>query len=145
MTTGTTTRTALAPGLTGSARQIVRQRDCASQWGNDGLHVLSTPAILGTMEQVCVDALTPALAPGQMTVGVRVDMHHRAPTPLGAEVEYRITVTGVDRKIRIAFTVTDTEGTVVCTGTHERAVIEVAAFQAAFEAALRATAVPAGN
>jgi predicted thioesterase len=125
-----TTLTPVA-GRTATARRTVEERDCATQWGNDGLHVLSTPAILGTMEQLCVQLLAPTLHAGQMTVGVRAELHHRAPTPLGAAVAYTVTVTEAARRIRIAFTVTDDAGTVVCTGTHDRAVIEVAAFQAA--------------
>jgi predicted thioesterase len=107
----------------------VQLEDCASRWGNDGLDVLSTPAILGNLEQVCVDALQPYLEQGQMTVGVRVEMHHRAPTPLDDEVEYRITVRTLQPKIEIEFSVVGGAGNVVCSGTHQRAVIDAVAFK----------------
>lgn len=114
-----------------SARVVrkVRVEECASCWGNDGLDVLSTPAILGNMEQVCVDTLQPYLEPGQMTVGVRVEMHHRAPTPLDDEVEYRVTVHTLRPKIEISFSVVDGAGNVVCSGTHQRAAVDAVAFK----------------
>ncbi|GAA4539566.1 thioesterase family protein [Amycolatopsis samaneae] len=113
--------------------KVVEPADCASRWGNDGLNVLSTPAILGNMEQACVDALQAHLAPGEMTVGVKVEMHHRAPTPLGAEVEYRISVRGDHPKFEVDFSVVDSAGTVVCEGKHRRAAVRVAAFVAKLE------------
>jgi predicted thioesterase len=115
--------------ISASVTRKVRLEDCASRWGNDGLDVLSTPAILGNMEQVCVDALQPHLEPGQMTVGVRVEMHHRAPTPLDDEVEYRVTVRTLAPRIEISFSVVDRAGTVVCSGTHQRAAIDAVAFK----------------
>ena len=38
------------------ARESVRvaPADCASVWGNDNLQVLSTPAMLGHVERLCV-------------------------------------------------------------------------------------------
>ncbi|MBN6040421.1 thioesterase family protein [Amycolatopsis sp. 195334CR] len=109
---------------------VVEPDDCASRWGNTGLEVLSTPAILGRMEKLCADALAGHLDDGEMTVGVEAVLHHRAPTPVGAKVSYHVHADRVDRKIRFDFEVRDSLGTLVCDGTHLRAVIEVAGFQA---------------
>jgi fluoroacetyl-CoA thioesterase len=103
--------------------RVVRAEDCATRWGNAGLEVLSTPAILGTMEQVCVDLAAAFLEDGEMTVGTRVEMTHEAATREGAEVMYDVTLTRAGRRIEVGFTVTDTDGTVVSRGRHQRAVI----------------------
>lgn len=102
--------------------------DCATQWGNDGLEVLSTPAILGNMERICAAAMDTYLDSGEMTVGVNATMHHRAPVPVDAKVEYLVKAVGIGRKTEFSFEVRDAAGGLVCDGTHLRAVIDLAAF-----------------
>jgi fluoroacetyl-CoA thioesterase len=109
--------------IEGRSSRVVEEKDCASRWGNEDLHVLSTPAILGTMEQVCVDVLAPTLEAGEMTVGVSVQMSHLAPTPLGDTVAYDVVVARRGRHINVEFVVTDSRGTVISKGHHERALI----------------------
>jgi fluoroacetyl-CoA thioesterase len=104
--------------------------DCASQWGNDGLDVLSTPAILGHMERLCVDTLAEDLAPGEMTLGTGVQMRHLAPACLGQEVTYHVTAGRLDRRITMTFRVTDASGGLLSDGTHERVVVDEARFRA---------------
>ncbi|MGE7391078.1 thioesterase family protein [Streptomyces sp. NPDC004126] len=115
--------------VTAHAVRVVAPSDCATQWGNDGLEVLSTPAILGNMERVCAGAMSLYLDAGEMSVGVNVTMNHRAPAPVGAEVEYRVESIGVDRKTEFVFEVRDAHGTLICDGTHARAVVEADSFQ----------------
>ena len=112
-------------GLSAWAVQTVKLGDCASQWGNPGLEVLSTPAVLGNMERICAEAMAPYLESGEITVGVKVTMNHRAPTPLDSDIEYYVSAPAVDRKTEFSFKVRDENGTVVCEGTHMRAVTEV--------------------
>jgi fluoroacetyl-CoA thioesterase len=121
--------------LRGQDSLIVEAEDSAVRWGNDGLHVLSTPSILGRMEQVCVATLSPILEPGQMTVGVHVDLHHLAPTSVGETVRYDVELTRRDRGFDVEFTVTDSRGTTVGRGSHRRAVIDRDAFIAKLDEA----------
>ncbi len=111
-------------------RQLVEvaPRDCASQWGNDGLEILSTPSLLGTMERVCVEALTPVLGPGEMTVGTGVTMTHTAPARLGEQVSYEIEAVIDGRRIDVKFTVQRIGGVVVSSGEHRRAKVNVESF-----------------
>lgn len=104
--------------------RTVTEDDCATRWGNTDLYVLSTPAILGTMEQACVAALTPSLASGQLTVGIHVDLHHTAAALVGDEVTYEVQLSRRDRFIQVEFTVTDDNQTVISHGTHRRAIID---------------------
>ncbi|WP_018680224.1 thioesterase family protein [Actinokineospora enzanensis] len=110
--------------ITGRVDKVVEEGDCAVGWGNEGLYVLSTPAILGNMERVCVDLMTPRLAPGEMTVGVDVHLAHLAPTPMGDLVTFEVVLDRDGRDIAVRFTATDSRGTVVSRGTHKRAVID---------------------
>ncbi|MGX7828035.1 thioesterase family protein [Actinokineospora sp. 24-640] len=116
--------------LAGNATHVVRERDCATQWGNEGLTVLSTPSILGLMEQTCVETLAATLEPGQMTVGAAVTMSHEAPSKLGEAVTYGVEIERRGKSIDVVFTVSNADGTVVSRGTHKRAVIDRARFLA---------------
>ena len=109
--------------IEGRGSKVVEEDDCAVRWGNEGLYVLSTPAILGAMEKVCVDLMAPKLAPGEMTVGVDVHLEHLAPTPMGDTVTFDVVMTCDGRNIDVDFTATDSRGTLVSRGTHKRAVI----------------------
>jgi predicted thioesterase len=109
---------------------VVTMPDCASRWGNEGLHVLSTPAMLGHMEQLCVDTLAPYLGDGQMTVGIAVTMRHLAPAGLGEAVTYEIATDAVEAKMSFSFRATAPSGRLLSDGTHQRAVVDRVAFLA---------------
>ncbi|WP_407835211.1 thioesterase family protein [Streptomyces sp. DSM 116496] len=115
-------------GLSARAVQTVGSLDCATQWGNDDLEVLSTPSILGHMERLCAQVMERFMNPGEMSVGVNVTMHHRAPTPIGAQVEYHVQTDSTDRMVTFTFRVVDEGGNVVCDGEHLRAVVNNARF-----------------
>ncbi|WP_083999919.1 thioesterase family protein [Actinomadura kijaniata] len=127
---GTPDRPAPGPRVDARRTITVAPADCATQWGNDDLEVLSTPAILGHMERLCVTAVAPHLRSGQMTVGVSVEMRHLAPTPVGEKVEFHITTALTGRRFTVTFTAADSAGRVLATGTHDRAIVDEAAFRA---------------
>ncbi|OFB38516.1 hypothetical protein CcI156_21905 [Frankia sp. CcI156] len=102
--------------------------DSAERWGNSGLDVLSTPAILGEIERMCDAVMKPRLADGEMTVGVSVTMRHRLPVRVGKHVEYRVTAGDFARKMDFSFEVRNLDDEIVCDGTHRRAVIISADF-----------------
>ncbi len=97
--------------------------------------MLSTPAMIGHMEQLCVDTLTPYLHDGQMTVGIAVSMRHLAPASLGEAVTYEVATDAVEAKMSFSFRATDSSGRLLSDGTHQRAMVD----EAAFLARLRAT------
>ena len=55
--------------------------------------VLSTPWLIWFMEHSAREAVLPYLDEGESTVGVKVDIEHLAPTPLGHQVICRSHVT----------------------------------------------------
>lgn len=89
---------------------------------------LSTPAMILWLEITARDGVLPLLAPGQDTVGVRVNVAHLAATPVGMKVTCRARLTAVDRR-RLTFEVEAyDEKDKIGEGTHERFIIDVARY-----------------
>ncbi len=62
--------------------------------------VFGTPFLGGLFEGTSAELMAPHLAPGELSVGVTMNLRHTAPTPLGMEVRAVTQVTSVDgRKI----------------------------------------------
>lgn len=88
------------PPETASTRRFtVTEEDTAVALGSGDLHVLATPRLVAWMERVTCDALAGALAPGQSSVGTRVDVQHLAASPVGAVVEVQATPAYVDGRL----------------------------------------------
>ena len=84
------------------------------------------------MEQAACAALGPFLPPGTTSVGVRVDVRHTAPTPVGVRVTASARVTEVSGS-RVVFEVSaeqERDGVIeaIGTGTHTRVVVDRATF-----------------
>jgi predicted thioesterase len=91
--------------------------------------VFSTPAMIGLMERTCVDLTEPYLDSDEQTVGVHVDVRHRAPTKIGQSVTVTATLLGVnDNKILYSVSATNDHGVKIGDGTHRRAVINTKRF-----------------
>ena len=77
---------------------------------------------------------TPHLAPGQQSVGTMVNVRHLAATPLGATVTAHAELIAVDGR-RLTFKVSAHDGTeLIGEGMHERALIDLARFEAKVKA-----------
>jgi len=88
--------------------------------------VLSTPDMIRLVEQTAIEAVAPHLAPGQATVGTRVDIAHLAATPVGMSITIAVELTEVDRR-RLGFRVeVRDELDEVGKGSHERFIIDAA-------------------
>ena len=102
--------------------------DSAQRWGNTGLDVLSTPAIVGHMETVCVRMLATHLPPDTMTVGTAIEMRHLAPVRVGEPVDIEVATPEIGGRMTFQFRVTDAQGQVVAKGSHRRAMVETKQF-----------------
>jgi predicted thioesterase len=75
---------------TGTATLVVGPQDLASsissEAGDEFPLVLATARMIALMEVAAARVLKPFLGPGELSVGVTVDVSHNAPTPLGAQV-----------------------------------------------------------
>lgn len=88
--------------------------------------VLATRTMIGEMERAAAKLLRPHLQPGQLSVGVRVDIEHAAPTPVGARVVTRARYVGLEGKLHL-FTVESVDpGGRIGHGRHARGVIDEA-------------------
>ena len=116
------------PGITLEQKRQVLREDAITFLGTDVKPSLASPSMIRWMEYAARDAVLPHLGEGQDTVGVRVDVAHLAPTPMGETVVYRATVTEVDRrKVTFEVEASDSRQT-VGKGTHERFIIDIERF-----------------
>jgi fluoroacetyl-CoA thioesterase len=114
----------LTVGLKHSRNVTVTDDMTPSHLRADPIRVLSTPDMIRLIEQTCIEAVAPALGPGQATVGTRVDVAHLAATPVGMTITISVELTEVDRR-RLGFRVAvRDELDEVGKGAHERFIID---------------------
>jgi predicted thioesterase len=76
----------LEPGLEGSCERVVTQELTLAHINPDWPAVFSTPAMIGLMELASSLATLKALPSGALQVGVRIEVDHVKPLPVGAVV-----------------------------------------------------------
>ncbi|MFG6201706.1 thioesterase family protein [Nonomuraea sp. JJY05] len=120
----------LAPGLRAQLLIMVEMSDTAKKFGSGDVPVLATPRLLALAEAATVQAVEKHLAPGETSVGTRVELDHLAASPLGTHVQIGVELTEVDgRRLVFAFEAHDKHA-VVGRGTIERIVVDRAKFLA---------------
>lgn len=121
-------------GLSGQSEAVVQLSDTAVRWGSGSVPVFSTPALVGLMESAAVQALNGHLAPGQTTVGARIDVRHLAPTPVGMRVQARAELVGIQgRRLTFRIVAWD-EVEQIGEAVHERFVVDDERFVARAQA-----------
>jgi len=121
----------MEPGLRRQAtvRHVVGPDDTAAAVGSGDVEVLATPRLLALMEAATVQAGAPELAPGQTSVGMRIQIEHMRPSPLGAEVVVHARLADVDgRHMRFDVAAEHADGTLVASGQVTRAVVSADTF-----------------
>ena len=114
----------LKPGMTREEAFTVESEHSAAHVGSGSARVLATPWMIAFMERTARDLLAEMLPDGYSSVGVHVDVHHLAPSPIGSRVRSRVEVTAV-QGVKVDFTVCLwDEQELVGEGTHQRVVIE---------------------
>jgi fluoroacetyl-CoA thioesterase len=113
-----------APTDSASVTATVTEADTARALGSGDVEVLGTPRALALAEAATVRAAAACLAPGQTTVGTRVELDHLAPSPVGATVRAEARL--VDQTARrLTFEVRLTQdGRPVVTGRVTRAIVD---------------------
>ncbi|MDQ7251159.1 thioesterase family protein [Dongia sedimenti] len=92
--------------------------------------VFATAFMVGFVEDTCVAALKPHLAPGQRSVGTHVNVSHSAATPIGMTASCEVELVEVDgRKLKFKVHCTDEKGS-IGEGFHERVLIDLERFLA---------------
>jgi fluoroacetyl-CoA thioesterase len=116
------------PGMAREESFQVEERYAALTVGSGSARVLATPWMITFMERVSHNLLRVHLPEGYSSVGIRVDVRHLAPTPVGLSVRIRTEVTEINR-LQVAFLVQAWDAVeLVGEGRHQRMVIEEARF-----------------
>jgi predicted thioesterase len=123
----------MEPGATFKFRYTVTEADTAAALsaitGDEFPAVLATTRCIALLELAAGRLLKQECKPGQLSVGVVVDVTHLAATPVGAWVEAEARYTGRDGKLHAFEVVARDPGGEVMRGVHKRAVIEQARLQ----------------
>ena len=77
----------------------VTDADTALAVGSGSLPVLGTPRLLAWCEAATCAAIDPTLEPGTTSVGTRVELEHRAASPVGARVRVTASASYVDGRL----------------------------------------------
>jgi len=86
----------IVPGLVGEIEMVVREENTARHLGSGNVAVLATPEMIRLMEKAAVAAVDHLLPDGYRTVGVAVNIHHLAATPVGMRVQAQAELTAVE-------------------------------------------------
>ena len=117
-------------GAEAEVELTVSPEDTAARLGIDPgevyPEVLATRTMIGEMERAAAKLLRPHLQPGQLSVGVRVDIEHAAPTPVGARVVTRARYLGLEGKLHLFAVESFDPGGRIGHGRHARGVIDEA-------------------
>jgi predicted thioesterase len=118
------------PGMVREETFLVEEQHTAYHIGSGDEKVLGTPWMISFMERVSNRLVAESLPEGQMSVGVHVDVHHLAATPLKAQVRVRAEVLEVVKnQVKLSIEAWDSTDK-IGKGTHLRAVVERDRFMA---------------
>ena len=114
------------PGISYKGQVHPKPSDLASALGNTGVDVVSSPATIGYLEMACHHASDQFFDDGEASVGVGFDMQHVGAATPDLPVEVAAELIAVDGR-RLTFAVEATQaGKQIMTGTHQRAVVNLA-------------------
>jgi fluoroacetyl-CoA thioesterase len=107
--------------------------DMTARFEHEEVHpVYGTAALVRHMEQVSRQLLKPHLEEGEEGVGVRIEVAHREPVPVGAAVELEATVATVNPHQLVTDVLVRSAGRVVAHGVFEQAVVDLESWRAQF-------------
>lgn len=119
----------LKSGIKGKETTIVDESNTAKTMASGTLDVFATPAMTALMEKTAWKSVAEELEEGCGTVGIRLEITHDAPTPIGMKVTCESVLTGIDgRKLTFEVEARDERGK-IGSGIHERFIIDNKKFQ----------------
>ncbi len=114
----------LSPGLTARVELTVTDADTAQTLGSGEVPVLATPRALALAEAATVLATKTSLSGELTTVGTRVELVHKLPTPIGRTVVAVARLATVEGR-ELSFDVALYDGSrVIASGVVERVVLD---------------------
>ncbi|ODU82870.1 MAG: thioesterase [Novosphingobium sp. SCN 63-17] len=129
----------MTPGLIHQESMVVADRHTVPHvtpdWAGfaDMPPVLATAMMVGFIENTCILALRPHLAPGQCSLGIHVDISHVAATLAGATITAQVELIAVEgRRLEFQVACHDDVG-LIGEGRHRRAIIDTQRFMERLE------------
>ena len=111
-------------GIKGTKTEMVTNENTAAYLGSGDLQVYGTPAMIALMESAALESVQPNLEPDTTTVGVRLEVEHLAPSPLGMKISCESTLIEIDRRmLTFEISVLDEKGE-IGRGIHKRFVVQ---------------------
>ncbi|MBR1146194.1 thioesterase family protein [Bradyrhizobium sp. AUGA SZCCT0431] len=119
---------AIVIGETFSCSVSTTSAHTAHAFGNDGVHLIGTPALIGFLETASNGCIKDAYDEGEASVGTSVNVRHRAAAPKGATIDASARVTAVQGQ-RVEFAVSARwNGILLMEGTHTRTIVVLPSF-----------------
>lgn len=119
----------LQTGIKGYQEITVTQEDTAKVYKSGTLEVLATPRMAALMEETAWKSVAEYLGVGMGTVGIRLELDHLAPTPVGMKVACESVLEKVEgRKLVFSIMAKDDKGE-IGKALHERFIVEEQKFQ----------------
>ncbi len=118
----------LRPGASASTVLTVTDADTAIAFGSGEVPVLATPRIVALVEEAAVAAVHPSLEAGSSTVGVRVQLEHISPTPVGGVVTAEANLEKVEGRRLIFHVSARDERGLIAAGKVTRVLVDVERF-----------------
>ncbi len=107
------------------ARKFVVDKTRTIDFMGDDCRIYGTPEMIRDIEWTCRDMMFEHADPGEDSVGFSVSVNHTAPTLLGMEVTITATVAEIDRN-KVVFDISAKDPVdAICSGQHERFVVDV--------------------
>ncbi len=118
----------MRPGVSAVVELTVTDADTAIAMVSGDVPVLATPRIVALTEQAAVAAVHPELDPGCSTVGVRVQLEHISPTPVGGKVTAEANLEKVEGRRLIFHVSARDERGLIAAGKVTRVLVDVERF-----------------
>lgn len=110
----------LAVGRTMEVEWIAGSQHSAENFGNPGVPVFATPAVVWLFDSLAHQVIVPTLEPGQGTLGTKINVEHLAATPMGMKIRARAEVAQIEgKRVLVAVEASD-EVEMIARGTIER-------------------------
>lgn len=115
----------LTAGMRGDSKLVVGDDDTAVAYGTGVISVLASPRLVALCEEATVIAVAKELDDGTTTVGMRIQLDHLQPTPVGAEVRAEAVLKSIDgRRLKFEVSAFDSGG-LIAAGKITRVVVAI--------------------
>jgi fluoroacetyl-CoA thioesterase len=118
----------LTAGLKGSAELLVGVEHTAPRVGSGRVPVLATPVMINVIEAAALAAVEHLLPAGHQSLGIHLDVHHFAATPVGMRVYATAELINIDGRTLLFRVEARDEREPIGDGWHKRVVVNVARF-----------------